>query len=231
MSARPQVRVEDDPPAAAARAAAVIAARAAGAIARRGAFRLALSGGRTPGLMLRYLADCGLDWDRVTLFQVDERMVPDDDPRRNLVHLRAALVGAPARIVPLPVDEPNPDEACRRYARRLPPRLDLVHLGLGTDGHTASLVPNDPVLEIGDRQVALTGARYQGTRRMTLTYPALARAREILWLVTGDEKRPALAGLLSGDRRLPAARVVAHEACLIAARAAMPAHSDEADRR
>ena len=100
-----------------------------------------------------------------------------------------------------------------------PPVLDLVHLGLGPDGHTASLVPGDPVLDVTDADVALTGV-YQGRRRMTLTYPILNRARRILWLVTGSEKAGPLVRLRQGDPSIPAGRVRQDQALVLADRAA-----------
>jgi 6-phosphogluconolactonase len=113
------------------------------------------------------------------------------------------------------------EAAADEYERQLPDRLDIVHLGLGPDGHTASLVPGDPVLEVSDRRVALTGGPYQGHRRMTLTYPALNAARRIFWLVTGADKREALRKLLEGDTSIPAARVENDEVTLLADRAAL----------
>jgi 6-phosphogluconolactonase len=101
----------------------------------------------------------------------------------------------------------------------VPAVLDLVHLGLGPDGHTASLVPGDPVLAVTDRAVALAGP-YQGHRRMTLTFPVLDRARRILWLATGAEKKPMLARLRAGDRSIPAGRVSSERALLLTDRAA-----------
>jgi 6-phosphogluconolactonase len=97
--------------------------------------------------------------------------------------------------------------------------LDLVHLGLGPDGHTASLVPGDPVLNVNDNDVAVTGI-YQGRRRMTLTYPTINRSRQILWVVTGEEKVQALNRLLDGDQSIPAGRIRPEGARIIADRAA-----------
>ncbi|HEY8081801.1 MAG TPA: 6-phosphogluconolactonase, partial [Acidimicrobiales bacterium] len=167
---------------------------------------VALSGGRTPTAMFDVLAALPLPWERITLLQVDERVAPDGDDARNLTHLEASLAGVPATIEPMEVTAFDLEAAAARYAATLPARLDVVHLGLGPDGHTASLVPGDPVLDVTDRLVALTEP-YQGTRRMTLTYPALARADRLLWLVAGADKREALQRLLDGDASIPAGRV------------------------
>lgn len=176
---------------------------------------IALSGGRTPWRVLEALAEHDLEWWNVDVFQVDERIVPADDEQRNLRGIEASLASrVPVRLHAMPVEAGDPDAAARAYERELPDGLDLVVLGLGADGHTASLVPGDPALEITDRAVALTG-EYQGTRRMTLTFPGLARAREVVWLVTGNDKRDALRRLIGGDRSIPATRVdVTHQILL-----------------
>jgi 6-phosphogluconolactonase len=155
------------------------------------------------------------------VFQVDERVAPDGDPDRNLTHIRANLPDAAlARLRPMPVAEEDLEAAAMRDEAELPKPLDLVHLGIGPDGHTASLVPGDPVLEVTDRLVALTGGEYQGRRRMTLTYPALAEARKVFWLIAGEDKRDALAKLLAGDPSIPAGRVEAADATVLADEAA-----------
>ena len=208
---------------AATRAAEVLAERAERAVRDRGRADLALSGGTTPGLMFGSLAARDLPWRHVHLWQVDERVASKDGPDRNLTYLEAAfgdLQGV--TIHAMPVDEPHPAEAAVAYAASLPHAFDLVHLGLGADGHTASLVPGDPVLDLTDRDVALTG-EYQGHRRMTLTYPGLARGEEILWLVTGAEKRDAVAKLLAGDRSITASRVTASRSTILLDRSALPA--------
>jgi 6-phosphogluconolactonase len=196
-------------------AAAVIAGLARRAVAERGRCLLAVSGGHTPWAMLWALAREDVAWDRLHVFQVDERVAPDGHPDRNLTHLRESLQAAPlpeGNLHAMPVNEADLEQAARNYAHSLaevagsPPVLDVVHLGLGPDGHTASLVPGDPVLEVTDRDVALTGA-YQGRRRMTVTYPLLNRARHIFWLVTGDNKADMLSRLLAGDHGIPAGRV------------------------
>jgi 6-phosphogluconolactonase len=206
----------------AAAAAAFVSASARASVAARGRFAFAVSGGHTPRAMFDALAREDLPWPNITIFQVDERVAPDGDPDRNLTSLRNALADAPAHVVPMPVTDADLDAAAIQYAMQLPDEIDLVHLGLGPDGHTASLVPGDPVLDVRDRLVALTNP-YQGRRRMTLTYPALARAAQLLWVVTGDDKREPLAKLLVGDPSIPAGRVVAPRSLVIADSAAAPA--------
>jgi 6-phosphogluconolactonase len=195
--------------------------RAVAAVADHGHFTFAVSGGHTPWAMFAELARMDMPWSQVTLFQVDERAAPDGDPDRNLTHLHDTLGDVKASVVAMPVTAPDLDAAAEGYAALLPGRFDLVHLGLGPDGHTASLVPGDPVLEVTDRLVAVTGP-YQGHRRMTLTYPALARASQILWLVTGADKTEPLAKLLAGDRSIPAGRVEARASLVLADTAAAP---------
>jgi 6-phosphogluconolactonase len=171
--------------------------------------------------MFRALGEKGLDWEHIDLFQVDERVAADGDPDRNLTHIRDNLPGAALeRLRPMPVTEEDLDAAALRYEAELPKPLDMAHLGIGPDGHTASLVPDDPVLEVSDRLVALTGGPYQGRRRMTLTYPALAEVRQLFWLVAGEDKHDAVAKLLAGERSIPAGRVDAADGLVLADRAA-----------
>ncbi|HXB47274.1 MAG TPA: 6-phosphogluconolactonase [Streptosporangiaceae bacterium] len=203
----------------AARAASYVAERARAAVADHGRFTFAVSGGHTPWAMFAELRSQDMPWADVDLFQVDERVAPDGDPDRNLTHLRQSIGDAPARVHPMPVTDPDIEAAAVAYASVLPQRFDLVHLGLGPDGHTASLVPGDPVLQVTDAPVAVTQP-YQGHRRMTLTYPALARADQLLWLVTGADKRDALAKLLAGDESIPAGRVLATRSLIMADQAA-----------
>jgi 6-phosphogluconolactonase len=214
-----EVEVLADARAVAERGAEVVSAAAAAAVDARGRFALAVSGGRTPWAMFAALAG-RMPWELVTIYQVDERVAPDGDPDRNLTQLERSLPpGGAADVRPLPVWAEHLEAAAAEYGRVLPGQLDLVHLGLGPDGHTASLVPGDPVLDVTDRDVAVTGA-YQGRRRMTLTYPALNRARQILWLVTGDDKVDALARLRAGDPSIPAGRVSTANALVVADAAA-----------
>jgi len=219
----------EDPDSVARAAAATIAADARAAMAARGRFALAVSGGHTPWVMLRELAGEDVPWGGMHVFQVDERVAPEGDPDRNLTHLRESLLKhsplRPEQIHAMPVECADLEAAAMQYAVDLrsvagtPPVLDLIHLGLGPDGHTASLVPGDAVLNVTGTEVALTGI-YQGRRRMTLTYPALDRARRVLWVVTGSEKREMLHRLIEGDVSIPAGRVRREQAAVLADRAA-----------
>jgi 6-phosphogluconolactonase len=210
-------------------AAELIAKEARDAVATRGKFVMAVSGGKTPWIMLRDLAQEDVPWKGVHVVQVDERVAPEGDPDRNLTHLRESLLEhAPLRsdqIHAMPVESTNVEAACVRYAQTLaemagsPSVLDLVHLGLGPDGHTASLVPGDPVLDVNNADVALTGI-YQERRRMTLTYPIINRSRRVLWLATGAEKAGMLARLQAGDVSIPAGRVSRDRAVVLADSAA-----------
>jgi 6-phosphogluconolactonase len=224
-----KIEVYPDDEVVARKAAAVIAAAARAAVTSRGRFIMAVSGGHTPWRMLRALASDELPWQQVHIVQVDERVAPAADPDRNLAHLRASLLDhaplPPDHIHAMPVEAADLDRAAEQYALTLrdvagsPPMLDLVHLGLGPDGHTASLVPGDPVLDITDADVAVTGS-YHGRRRMTLTFPIINRSRLVLWLVTGSEKAATLVRLRDGDRSIPAARVRQDRSLVLADRAA-----------
>ncbi len=231
-----ELEILPDADAVARRAAERVAAEARAAVAGRGCFTLAVSGGTTPSKMLRALVDEEVPWQEVHLFQVDERVAPAGDPDRNLIHLRESLLDhAPlpeAQVHPMPVEEVDLEAATLRFARTLeevagdPVVLDLVHLGLGPDGHTASLVPDDPVLDVDDADVAVTEAAYQGRRRMTVTFPLLDRARRILWVVTGASKVDALARLREADATIPAGRVRQDRAVVLADRAAAGAAAE-----
>jgi 6-phosphogluconolactonase len=224
-----RIQVLSDADAVAREAAKIIAAEARDAVAARGRFIMAVSGGHTPWQMLRALASENVPWKGVDLVQVDERIAPAGDPDRNLTHLRESLLEhsplADEQIHAMPVEEADIEGAALRYARTLeqiagtPPVLALAHLGLGPDGHTASLVPNDPVLGVVDRDVALSGV-YMKRRRMTLTYPILNRSRRILWVVTGAEKVAMLPRLRGADASIPAGRVHQEHASVLADRAA-----------
>jgi 6-phosphogluconolactonase len=219
------IEVLDIADAVAQRAASIIAREARAAVAARGRFVMAVSGGHTPWLMLRALGSELVPWPAVHVVQVDERVAPTGDPDRNLTHLRESLLDhaplVPEQIYDMPVESPDLEAAAAQYAETLqriagsPPVLDLVHLGLGPDGHTASLVPGDPVLNVEDADVGITSV-YQGRRRMTLTYPAINRARQILWVVTGSEKVQMLNRLLDGDESIPAGRVRSNHSLVVA---------------
>ena len=219
-----ELEVSPDAAAVAAEAAGYVAALARKAVTERGRFTFAVSGGHTPWAMFRELAGEDMPWADTELFQVDERVAPEGDPDRNLTNLKASIGDAPAMVHPMPVNDPDLNAAAAAYATVLPQRFDLVHLGLGPDGHTASLVPGDPVLGVTDALVALTQP-YQGHPRMTLTYPALARADQLMWLITGADKRDPLARLLAGDESIPAGRVQAARSLVLADAAAAPAQA------
>jgi 6-phosphogluconolactonase len=220
-----KIQVFADADAVAREAAKFIAAEARAAVAARGRFIMAVSGGKTPWQMLRALANEEVPWKNVYVVQVDERVAPAGDPDRNLTHLRESLLShaplPPEQIYAMPVEASDLEAAAASYANTLqqiagsPPILDLAHLGLGPDGHTASLVPNDPVLNVTDRDVALTGI-YQKRRRMTLTYPMLNRSRRILWVATGAEKIGMIVRLRDGDVTIPAGRIRSDNALLLA---------------
>ena len=205
------------------------------ACAQRGRCLLALSGGRTPWRMLRDLRRLRVHWHDLQVFQVDERVVPENDERRNARQIADLLVGPAmlraAQFHAMPVERSNLAAGAEDYARLLgehggtPPVLDVVQLGLGDDGHTASLVPGDPVLDVKNADVALTGI-YQKRRRMTLTLRVLDAALHRLWLVTGADKAAALRKLWVGDASVPAGRVVRESAFVFtdsAAAAELPA--------
>jgi 6-phosphogluconolactonase len=210
------MEVHADASAAARRAAELIAEAARAAIEARGRFVVALSGGNTPLQMLHFLATETIDWQKVHVVQVDERVAPVGSPDRNLTQLREALlahVSIPAgQVYPMPVETADIAAAAEGYGQLLnrlagsPSVLDLVQLGLGADGHTASLVPGGAALAVTAADVAVT-AGYKGWRRMTLTFPVINRARRILWLVTGAGKSAVVARLAVGDDSLLASRV------------------------
>lgn len=195
----------------------VIVRSAATAIEERGVFVWAVSGGTTPRRMLELLRERrDIDWSRVHVCQVDERLAPDGDPDRNATMLDEALLtedflrrNTPAGVWLMPVTNEDHETAADDYARTLdalaghPLIFDLIQLGMGSDGHTASLVPGDPILTIVDRDVALTND-YQGRRRMSLTWPVLDRAKELLWVIGGESKRDAVAQFLANDPSIPA---------------------------
>ncbi len=225
-----ELEVHNDAEAAAQAAAIFVASEARRAIAARGRFVMAVSGGHTPWLMLRDLALQDVPWEAVHLVQVDERVAPAGDPDRNLTHLLEALRGVASlsadHIQAMPVEASDLELAASQYAALLnqiagsPAVLDLVHLGLGPDGHTASLVPGDPVLNVTDVDVALTDV-YQKRRRMTLTYPIINRARQVLWLVTSQDKAEMVGRLRDGDTSIPSGRIQQEHALMIADRLAV----------
>ncbi len=219
----------DTPLDAATVAAELIADELGARLAAAGRASLAVSGGSSPGPMFGQLAGSGLGWDQIDVFQVDERVAPAGDPARNLTGLRDRLTAEvlpPGRLHAMPVDHAAPDPAVAYEATLAdvlgdPPVIDVVHLGLGDDGHTASLLPGDAALQVTDHDVASTG-EYRGHRRLTLTRPALDRARLLVWLVTGADKAGPLASLLAGDESIPAGRLRPRRSVIVCDASAAP---------
>lgn len=196
--------VAPDPQTAADEAAAWVARQLRNAVSRRGAATVAFSGGSTPALMLASLAGLPVPWSATTVFQVDERVAPDGDPDRNAGLLEVLRpMGASIRL--MPVNSPDVEVARKRYADLLPARLDVVHLGVGDDGHTASWPPGDSVID--DQGIVAVSGEYKGRIRMTLTVRAVNAARRRLVLATGAAKAPVVARWLLHDHELPIDRV------------------------
>ena len=196
--------VAPDPHGAASEAAAWLARQLRNAVARRGRATVALSGGSTPALMLAELAQLAVPWVATTVFQVDERVAPDGNPDRN-ASLLEPLRSRSATINLMPVTAADLDAASHQYAALMPERLDVVHLGVGDDGHTASWPPGDPVIHAGG-VVAISG-EYKGRVRMTLTVPAVNAARHRLVLATGSPKATIIERWMLHDHALPIERV------------------------
>jgi 6-phosphogluconolactonase/glucosamine-6-phosphate isomerase/deaminase len=190
--------VSDDPAGA---AATWLARRLRDAVRRRGSATLAVSGGSTAPPLFVAVVDHDVPWDRVTVWQVDERVAPDGDPARNVNQLDVL----PATIRPMPVTDADLPAAARRYGGSLPGRFDVVHLGLGDDGHTASWPPGDPVVD-SDRACEVVD-EFNGHRRMTLTPRVVNAARARVVLTHGAAKAPVLARWLLRDPDLPVDRV------------------------
>jgi 6-phosphogluconolactonase len=215
VTGTPRIEILPDVEAVARRAAGVVIEHAHRAVAERGAFGFAVSGGSTPWAMFAQLAGADFPWSQTAIYQVDERIAPAGGAHRNLTHLLENLpTTALGRVRAMPVEDADLQAAAHRYACSLPDRFDLIHLGLGPDGHTASLVPGDAVLDVTERDVTLTQP-YMGYRRMTITYPVINRARALLWLVTGSDKREALGRLRQHDPSIPAGRVATDKALII----------------
>lgn len=200
------------------------------AIRKRGRACVALSGGSTPEPLYAALASQVLDWSAVHVFQVDERVTPRGDSARNLTLLEDLLVNrgplSRRNLHPMWVERADLDDAAAAYEAELrefagePPALDAIHLGLGTDGHTASLFSGDPALQVQEQGVAATG-EHAGYRRLTLTLPLINRARSIIWFITGAGKAELLEELRAGGGPFPGARVSRRRAVIVADAAAL----------
>ena len=229
------VEVLADGEALARRAVDVLVEASVRAIEERGVFVWAVSGGSTPRRMLELLSErTDLDWSSTHLFQVDERIAPDGSNDRNATMLDTALLtetflerNTPAGIHLMPVTADDLDAAATAYGELMdshagsPMVFDVVQLGMGGDGHTASLIPGDPILEVDDVDVALTG-EYQGRRRMSFTWPVLDRAKQLLWVVGGESKQVAVQQFLSNDPAIPATLPTQARATVLLDEAAKP---------
>lgn len=226
MAEHHQVTVLADPAAVAVSTADRLVALAAAAIEERGIFRVALSGGGTPRQVYPLLLERprlqAVDWSRVEFFWGDERAVPPDHPESNFgVAYQALIAHLPGarndRIHRMPAEAADLDGAALTYESEVrlafdargytPPAFDLVWLGMGPDGHTASLFPGSDALDEADRWVVGNWAPSQAAWRMTMTYPLINAAREALFVVTGADKAGALRSIRDGDDAFPAARV------------------------
>jgi 6-phosphogluconolactonase/glucosamine-6-phosphate isomerase/deaminase len=193
-----ELRVTDDPAATAGR---WLARRLRDAVRRRGSAALAVSGGDSAPPMFDVLLAQDVPWSQVTVWQVDERVAPDGHPGRNA----GQLVGFPCRVELMPVTDGDLDAAASRYAAGLPDRFDVVHLGLGDDGHTASWPPGHAVVDSAARCEAI--GQFNGFRRMTLTPPVVNAARSRLVLTSGESKAPMVRRWLLRDPSIPVTRL------------------------
>jgi 6-phosphogluconolactonase len=196
------------------RTAVWLADRLWAAVAERGVAHLAVSGGNTPATAFVALAIQPVPWEQVHIWQVDERVAPDGDPDRNATGLREHLLTRvpiePEHVHLMDVTADDLSDAARRYEQHLRDAcgavLDIIHLGLGDDGHTASWPPGDPVIGVTDRDVATAGP-FHDRVRMTLTVPAVNRGRHLVVLVAGEDKAPVVKRLFDGDTSIPASHL------------------------
>ena len=199
-----EIRVFPDAASTADAAARSLARRIGDAVRRRGRADIAVSGGRTPAAMFVVMVDLTIPWHDLHIWQIDERVAPDGDPDRNL-GLLAVLPMPATNVHAMGVSEENLVRSASAYASGLPSRFDVVHLGLGGDGHTASWPPGDPVID-SSASVAITEP-YKGRVRMTLTPSVVNSARSRLVVATGADKAVPFRQWLLEDRSVPIHRV------------------------
>ena len=228
----PSLQVHPTPAEVAAHGAMLLATWLRESVERHGDAMLAVSGGRSPWAMFELLVgDTTVPWSHVHLLQVDERVVPDGYPDRNWTHIAERFVDsgviAADHAHPMPVTADDLHAAAAEYSALISAlcpegAIDALHLGLGDDGHTASLAPGDGVCDVLDRDVALTCEPYNGTMRMTLTRPCLDRAVHGFFQVCGEGKRAAVEQLLAGDTSIPASLLAGDRLLVLADAAAAP---------